>query len=60
MDLNWVMANDNFKEEVNTLADSLNVPLLISQILLRRGIDNLDTEQKSFLNLQLIFSMILF
>jgi len=48
MDLKWIVANDIPREDIYTLAQTLRIPSIIAKILLRRGIDTLDSARTFF------------
>ena len=48
MDLKWLILEDDNKELVYELARKLNVPTIIAQILLRRGLETEDAANKFF------------
>ena len=48
MDLRWVIENDLNKEDIYSLAAQLNVPHIIAQILLRRGIKDAASARQFF------------
>lgn len=48
MDLKWVVEDEFDQEEVAGLASELNVPHIMAQILLRRGVKDLPTARKFF------------
>jgi single-stranded-DNA-specific exonuclease len=48
MDLKWELLNDDFGTDVNSLSEILNVPPIISRILLRRGVDSLEKAKMFF------------
>lgn len=48
MDLKWVISEKTMSEETYALSKELNVPTIISAILLRRGIDNLESAKRFF------------
>lgn len=48
MDLKWIVEENVDKEEINRLAAELNVPHIIAQILLRRGVGDLKSARKFF------------
>ncbi len=48
MNLKWIYTNDYSVEEVNRLASELNVPPIISKILLSRGVNDLEGAKRFF------------
>ncbi|MBN1482672.1 single-stranded-DNA-specific exonuclease RecJ [candidate division KSB1 bacterium] len=48
MDLKWIVEDNVDKEEIYQLAAELNVPHIIAQILLRRGVTDLISARKFF------------
>jgi single-stranded-DNA-specific exonuclease len=48
MDLKWVVEEELNHEEVSTLSAALNVPSVIAEILLRRGVKDKESAQKFF------------
>src|SRR3990172_7651089 len=48
MDLKWVLLDDDFGTDVDSLSEVLNVPPIISRILLRRGVNSLEKAKMFF------------